>query len=85
MKRTFLAQPADKRCRADRKPLRDGSGAQCMLPRLENDERGVCGVHARMLDAGKPVNLAPRGCSVSSPDPQPTSALRQRYFRRGDL
>jgi hypothetical protein len=47
MKRHYTAPLNDRRCKADRKPLADGTGACCMLPALKDDPDGYCHIHAK--------------------------------------
>lgn len=80
-KRIFYALPHDERCRADRKPLKDGSGARCMLKRAEG--RDVCARHAKMIDAGLMPEPKLKGCNVSTELNRAEGQmpeLRKRYF-----
>ena len=49
--RRWTAAQGDERCTADRKPLKDGSGAQCMLPRAPGSM--LCHIHQTHRHAGE--------------------------------
>lgn len=46
-RRAYTAPPDDARCTADRKPLKDGSGARCMRRQTGSDSK-LCAQHERI-------------------------------------